>query len=67
MLEYFAGDWKGAPFELFGAHHLIGIAIIALINLYLIFGWKNPSPRAKMTFRYALRRLRSRIGARGEQ
>lgn len=54
MLEYFAGDWRGAPFVLFGSHHLIGIAIIALINVWLVFGWKNPSPRAKMIFRYAL-------------
>jgi len=54
VLDYFAADWKGAPFELFGPHHLIGIAIILLINLYLIFGWKNPSPRAKLIFRYAL-------------
>jgi hypothetical integral membrane protein (TIGR02206 family) len=54
ILEYFAADWRGAPFELFGAHHLAGIALIALINLYLLFGWKNPSPRGKRLFRYTL-------------
>jgi hypothetical integral membrane protein (TIGR02206 family) len=54
MLDYFAGDWKGAPFVLFGQHHLIGLAIILLVNLYLVFGWKNPSPRAKRIFRYTL-------------
>jgi hypothetical integral membrane protein (TIGR02206 family) len=54
ILDYFAGDWKGAPFVLFGPHHLIGMAIILLINLVLVFGWKNPSPRAKTFFRYAL-------------
>ena len=54
MLEYFAGDWKGAPFVLFGPPHLIGMAIILLINLYIVFGWKNPSPRAKRIFRHTL-------------
>jgi len=53
MLSYF-GDWKGAPFVLFGPPHLIGLAIILLVNLYLVFGWKNPSPRAKLMFRYTL-------------
>jgi len=30
------------------------MAIILLINLCLVFGWKNPSPRAKRIFRYTL-------------
>jgi hypothetical integral membrane protein (TIGR02206 family) len=54
ILDYFAGDWKGAPFVLFGPPHLIGMAIILLVNLYLVFGWKNPSPRARRVFRGAL-------------
>jgi hypothetical integral membrane protein (TIGR02206 family) len=54
MLEFFAKDWKGPAFELFGTPHLVGIALIVAINLFLIFGWKNPSPRAKKIFRYTL-------------
>jgi hypothetical protein len=54
VLDYFAKDWKGEPFQLFGTPHLIGIAIIVAINLFLIFGWKNPSLRAKLIFRYTL-------------
>ena len=54
MLDYFAKDWKGAPFQLFGPPHVIALAIILAINLYLIFGWKNPSPRARRVFRYTL-------------
>ncbi len=54
MLDFFSKDWKGAPFQLFGPPHVIALAIILAINLYLIFGWKNPSPRARKIFRYTL-------------
>jgi hypothetical integral membrane protein (TIGR02206 family) len=54
LLEFFGKDWNGPAFELFGPPHLVGLTIIVLINLFLIFGWKNPSPHAKRTFRYTL-------------
>lgn len=54
MLEYFAKDWKGPAFELFGTPHLIGIGLILALNVFLIFGWKNPSSRAKLIFRYTV-------------
>jgi len=54
MLDLFVKDWKGAPFQLFGPPHVIALAIILAINLWLIFGWKNPSPQAKRIFRYTL-------------
>jgi len=54
MLEFFAKDWQGEPFQLFGSPHLVGIAVILAINLWLIFGWKNPTLRAKRTFRYTV-------------
>ncbi len=56
MLEFFAKDWKGEPFQLFGTAHLIGLAVILLVELFLIFGWNalRPSPRARRVFRYAL-------------
>ena len=54
MIDFFSKDWKGAPFQLFGPPHVIALAIIIAINLFLIFGWKNPSPRARKIFRYTL-------------
>lgn len=54
MLDYFSKNWKGEPFQLFGPPHLIALAIILALNLFLIFGWKNPSPRARRIFRYGL-------------
>lgn len=54
MLEFFARDWQGAPFELFGPPHVIGLVIILAFNLWIIFGWKNPSVQTRHIFRYAL-------------
>ena len=54
MLDYFSKDWKGEPFQLFGPPHLIALAIILSINLFVIFGWKNPSLRARHILRYTL-------------
>jgi hypothetical integral membrane protein (TIGR02206 family) len=54
MLEFFTGDWRGEPFQLFGPAHLTGIAIIVGVNLFLLFGWKNPTLAAKRFVRYTL-------------
>lgn len=47
LQEYFAYDYGGAPFELFGAGHLIALAIIAAVIAFLIWGWRNPGDAAK--------------------
>jgi len=54
MGEFFAGNYSGAPFKLFGTAHLAAIAVIVLINLAFIplrrttgEGWRRP-------FRYTL-------------
>lgn len=54
MGDFFAGNYSGAPFKLFGAAHLVMIAAIVLINLafmplkrYTGEGWRR-------TFRYTL-------------
>ncbi|MCU0519564.1 MAG: TIGR02206 family membrane protein [Anaerolineae bacterium] len=45
MTQFFAGDYAGAPFELFGAPHLVALAIVALINIaVLAFGRRTPEP-----------------------
>ena len=54
LTPYFGKDWTGAPFELFGVPHSIGLAVILGIGLYLACGWRDPSPRARRAFRYTL-------------
>ena len=54
MLDFFAKDWQGEPFQLFGAPHVIGLILILAINVWILFGWKNPSQRTRRIFRYAL-------------
>jgi hypothetical integral membrane protein (TIGR02206 family) len=45
MIQFFARDYAGEPFELFGPHHLLALAIVASINIALIaFGRQIPEP-----------------------
>lgn len=53
MIEYFAKDYTGAPFQLFGSGHLIALAIILLVNLSFIFIRKQ-SQKFKDRVRYAI-------------
>ena len=43
-----------APFKYLAAGHLIFVGIVFLIALFFIFGWKNPSEKAKKITRYPL-------------
>ena len=54
MIEFFDPNYTGKPFELYGTGHLIFLAIDIAIILYLIFGWKNPSEKAKRNTRILL-------------
>ncbi len=54
MGNFFAKDWSGAPFELFGTAHLIGLALIALFNVYLIYFRDHSSATARRNLRYGL-------------
>ena len=54
MIEFFDPNYTGAPFDLYGTGHLIFLAIDVVIILFLIFGWKNPSEKAKRNTRYLL-------------
>ena len=54
MAEFFAYDYTGGPFLVFGSWHLIFVGIVFLIALFFIFGWNNPSEKAKKITRYLL-------------
>lgn len=54
MHKYFDYQYDGAPFELFGPGHLLALAIIALTSAFLIWGWNDPSDRARRNGRMFL-------------
>lgn len=54
MDSYFAYDYGGAPFELFGTGHLVALAVIAGVVSFLIWGWRNPGEDAKRRVRLLL-------------
>jgi hypothetical integral membrane protein (TIGR02206 family) len=54
MSQFFAKDWTGEPFKLFGSAHLIALVVVLCLNLAVVFLWRHPSPRARRIFRYTL-------------
>lgn len=54
IARYFAYDYDGDPFVLFGTKHLIALAILGAIIAFLIWGWKNPSEKAKKRARITM-------------
>jgi hypothetical integral membrane protein (TIGR02206 family) len=54
MTRFFAEDWTGAPFQLFGTGHLIALAVIILINLTFIWLRKSESQKLKNGVRYTI-------------
>ncbi|MBI9046211.1 MAG: TIGR02206 family membrane protein [Anaerolineaceae bacterium] len=54
MNEFFAGDYHGAPFELFGTAHLIGLTIIVLFNLSFLLLKGKANTRLDKIFRYGM-------------
>jgi hypothetical integral membrane protein (TIGR02206 family) len=54
MIRFFAEDWTGEPFHLFGTGHLIALAVIVLINLSFIWLRKSQSQRFKDGVRYTI-------------
>lgn len=57
MQQYFSGDYTGAPFELFGTAHLIGLGVVVLINLLIYLFRSTFSEKARRFIRYGLASL----------
>jgi len=53
MIEFFAADYLGPSFELFGNTHLAALGALVLLNLILI-GFRNASDGAKAAVRWTL-------------
>jgi len=53
MSQFFAKDWTGAPFVLFGPPHVIALIIVALVNLSVVL-LRRISSRDRRVFRYTL-------------
>lgn len=54
MEEFFAFDYHGAPFQLFGTSHLIALSVVLVINLLIIANRKQFTPQLQKNFRIAL-------------
>jgi len=57
MGQYFAKDYTGEPFHLFGPGHLIALAAIILINLSFIWLRKSTDQKLKDRVRYTIAAL----------
>lgn len=51
--KFFAGDYPGPAFELFGTMHLAALAFLLLLNLYLL-RFRNADDKTKRTIRWRL-------------
>jgi hypothetical integral membrane protein (TIGR02206 family) len=47
MQQYFAYDYSGPAFELFGAGHLVYLALMVVAIAILVWGWRDPGDTAK--------------------
>ncbi len=47
MQRYFAYDYDGAAFELFGTGHLVYLAILVVAIVFLIWGWQAPDDKSR--------------------
>lgn len=52
--QFFDPNYTGEPFQLFGPKHLLVLAFVLIILLWLLFGWKNPTEKGKRRARYIL-------------
>ena len=53
--KYFAADYSGPAFELFGTMHLAALAFLLLLNLYLLrFRYKNDQIKRRVRWRLGL-------------
>ena len=53
MIDFFAANYNGSAFELFGNTHLVALGALVLLNLFLI-SFRNASDGTKGTLRWLL-------------
>src|SRR5512138_1888042 len=53
-MNIFGGDWAGDPFILFGTGHLVGLALIVLVNILLVYFGRRASERGRTAIRWTL-------------
>ena len=53
MIDFFAANYQGSAFELFGNTHLAALGALVLLNLVLV-GFRNASDGAKTALRWLL-------------
>lgn len=53
MAQYFAYDYTGTPFVLFGLWHLVALGVIALLNIGLL-GFRQSSDRTRQVVRVTM-------------
>ena len=54
MGQYFAGNYSGEPFQLFGASHVIALLVIVVFNLWIVYLSKRGNTRVLTVIRYSL-------------
>jgi len=57
MSQFFAKDYTGAPFELFGSAHLIALALVVLVNILIVTNQKRFTPQSRRAMRYGMATL----------
>ncbi len=57
MTQFFAKDYTGGAFELFGSAHLVALALVLLINLVIVASRKSFTDLDKKRFRFGLAAL----------
>jgi hypothetical integral membrane protein (TIGR02206 family) len=53
MSQYFAYDYQGAPFSLFGTWHLVALLVIILIN-FCFLGFRKASSKTRSIVRWSM-------------
>jgi hypothetical integral membrane protein (TIGR02206 family) len=54
MTQFFAKDWSGAPFIFFGTAHIVALLVVVLLNVFLIWRYKNAPEKARRTVAYGM-------------
>lgn len=53
MIQFFDKDYTGAPFQFFGAAHILAMLVVVLLNLYLL-RFKKANETTRRNVRYIL-------------